>query len=471
MRTLSRRHFVLQSTAGAGVLAAVSRAAAEPRRIQSDPDDAGPLEAGAALADLTPPPGIPMWGYSNPDQISTGTLDPLFARALVLRTGGVAIAIISMDFGRMPMPPICRRVRDRARAFGVGEVIFSATHIHSGPIMELPDLPHNQAMESALADLLQRAANALQPVRVGVGRAPLDIAHNRRVVREGQCWMRWRNLDRLPSGPLDQELTVLHFESPTGESVATLAHYACHPVILASDNTRYSADWCGVMAREVQEATGAPCLFLQGAAGDINPYFDKMSLAEGAEEAVRAEGRKAAEAVFAALKNLDWPPADRNRIAHERAIVDAGLRYDFNDPSQTAILREAYGLMFEKYMAGLGESLPLPVDTLLLQDAIALTFHPGEPFVQFQIDFKARATAPCSLLCGYANDFHIYFPTIEAAIIGGYGASNATYVAVGTGERLLAESLTQVGRLQGAIGPLKGPGDLASQDWTPDQAG
>lgn len=307
----------------------------------------------------------------------------------------------------------------------------------------------------------------MQPVRLGAGKASLDIAHNRRVVKDGQCWMRWRNIEKLPSSPLDPELTALYLETPGGKALATLVHYACHPVILGPDNKEYSADWCGAMCREVQQQTGAPCLFLQGAAGDINPCYDKMSRAEGAVDAVRAEGGKAAQAVFSALKSLEWQVPSENRMAYSRSIVEVGLRYDLEDPTQVAIMKEAYARLYDFYLQDIDRRLPMPQDCLLLQDNVALVFQPGEPFIQFQLDLKSRSTVRHSLLCGYANEFHIYLPTVEAAIIGGYGASVTTYAGIGAGEKLLAEAQAQIGRLTGRLHGLRGPEDFEIRDWSP----
>ncbi len=466
MPTLSRRNFVLQSAAIAGLSASAS--AAKPLRIQSTPGGAHAFEAGVATADLTPPTGIQLWGYSNPEQISTGTIDPLFGKALVLRVGEACVGIISMDFGRMPPRAHCEAVRKKVRKAGINEVIFCATHTHSGPIMESPDLAHVEPICDALAALLVEAVGRLRPVRLGVGKAPLDIAHNRRVVKDGQCWMRWRNIEKLPSGPLDPELTALHLEGLDGKAVATLVHYACHPVIFGPDNREYSADWPGVMCRDVQGRTGAPCLFLQGAAGDINPCYDKMSLDEGAKDAVQAEGAKAAESVFNAMKSLDWQTPANNALAFERSTVEVGLRYDLDDPKEVAIMKAAYARLYDFYLDGIDRRLPLPQDCLLLQNNVALVFQPGEPFIQFQIDFKARSTVAHSLLCGYANEFHIYLPTVQAAIIGGYGASVTTYAGIGAGEKLLAEGIAQIGRLTGRLHPLRGPEDFQTQDWTPE---
>ena len=55
-------------------------------------------------------------------------------------------------------------------------------------------------------------------------------------------------------------------------SLATVVNYACHPTTLAWDNTLISPDYVGAM-REVVEARDrrAPCVFLQGASGDLGP--------------------------------------------------------------------------------------------------------------------------------------------------------------------------------------------------------
>ena len=45
----------------------------------------GPLMAGVATVDITPEPGLMLWGYSNRTHGATGTLDPLMAKAVVLR--------------------------------------------------------------------------------------------------------------------------------------------------------------------------------------------------------------------------------------------------------------------------------------------------------------------------------------------------------------------------------------------------
>src|SRR5262245_13815242 len=71
--------------------------------LLAGPVNGAGLEAGAAKADITPPTGFPMWGYADRhDKPSTDVLDPLLARALVLKVGEAKIALVSLDLGRAP---------------------------------------------------------------------------------------------------------------------------------------------------------------------------------------------------------------------------------------------------------------------------------------------------------------------------------------------------------------------------------
>ena len=55
-----------------------------------------PLQAGVAVADITPPVGYRMCGYFN-ERLSTGVLNPLHAKALVLRQGDTRAAMVFCD--------------------------------------------------------------------------------------------------------------------------------------------------------------------------------------------------------------------------------------------------------------------------------------------------------------------------------------------------------------------------------------
>src|SRR5690606_35138044 len=102
-------------------------------------EDSRGLVAGAARADITPPPGLPLWGYgSRRDTPARGTRDPLEATALVIGAGGRRMALVGLDLGRPPAREAMKAIEDRVRTeAGVESLFLVASHTHHGPCVEL----------------------------------------------------------------------------------------------------------------------------------------------------------------------------------------------------------------------------------------------------------------------------------------------------------------------------------------------
>lgn len=415
---------------------------------------AAEFEAGVAIVDITPEPGLPTWGYGAEAPVTTGVLDPLHARALVLRAGGDTLGIVALDLGRPPLPAAVARIRERAEAAGVDHLLITASHTHQAPPMDV-DAAYVDKIEQQIGACIEKAAGDLWPARIGVGRTEIDIAHNRRKILEsGQCMMVWRNAEMVPLGPTDHEAGVITLEDGDGKLRAVLVNYACHPVVLGPDNTEYSADWPGEMARVIKEEMGADCLFLQAGSGDINPYLDKTPIDEGGVEAMRTVGRTAAYDVIHALNSIDATAPDNANIVVEERRIEVGSRWDMTNPKNEKFLRDLVGdLLFEKYLAPVTPDFSVPIQTILINDDLALAAMPGEMFVQFQLDLKQHSPIKNTFLVGYANEFHVYFPTIKDSVARGYGAVMNTYVGVGAGHKLVTQSLLDIGRLMGALSP------------------
>jgi len=422
------------------------------------------LQAAVAVRDITPPPGIRMWGYADRPGNAAGTLDPLYAKTLILSDGARKAAIIVLDLGRVPMPDLTARIRSRAAEHGVDEVIMAATHTHGGPAVELSDRPHVAHIAHAIIEAIAEAAGNLEPVRLGRGRVDIDISHNRRVIKNGECCMLWRNAERLLTSPLDHEALLLTLERENGEPLAHLINYACHPVVLGGDNLEYSADWCGEMCRLIKEDTGAECLFLQGGAGDINPYLDKTPLDEGGIASMRETGTEAAKAVIPALRSISCSPVEDATLVYHEAMVRVGTRWDFSQPAVRQVFEDMYGDMFLPYASVLTDDLAVPLGVLTIGSAHAFAFFPGEFFVQAQLDLKANSPVADPFFCGYALDFHLYFPTVAAAAQGGYGGSVATYVGAGASGTLVHEAALTIGKQAGLLRPEPRPADFTLRD-------
>jgi hypothetical protein len=77
---------------------------------------------------------------------------------------------------------------------------------------------------------------------------------------------------------------------------------------------------------------------------------------------------------------------------------------------------------------------------------------PGEPFVEFETQLRSKSPLPDSFLIGYTNGYFAYFPTIAAAVRGGYGAdSTVVPTEAGTGERMLSTGLISIYELLGRL--------------------
>src|SRR5438093_13334732 len=74
------------------------------------------FKAGAARRDVTPKEPVPMWGYgARHDALSSGTLDPLHAAAVVIQAGTNKLAIVGLDLGRSPAEKSLQIIRQRIK--------------------------------------------------------------------------------------------------------------------------------------------------------------------------------------------------------------------------------------------------------------------------------------------------------------------------------------------------------------------
>jgi neutral ceramidase len=402
------------------------------------------LLAGVGVRDITPEPGLPLWGYSDRQGPATGVLDPLMLYALVFRAGDTTAALVSADLGRPPMKDIIEAIRLQAAALGISYLFFTATHTHHAPEMDVPNAPHASAVLDATVDAIRQALNNLEPADMGIGSTTFDIAHNRRyLLDDGRCAMLWRNEEHIPTEPVDREATLIKLDSAEGKPIAVLVHFACHPVVLGPSNREYSADYVGELRRVVEEQSGYPCVFLQGACGDINPYLDKTPVEQGGVAAARQVGEECARAVLATLPAIETKNASSSAIQFRRKEVAVGTRWNLDDPEERRIVFEGHGGkegLFGRYLEAARGSLAVPVTVLSLNSALAFVGMPGEIFVQYQFELKRKAPVRHALLCGYTEEYHAYFPTIADAMAGGYGGTTASYVGLGAADKLVLEA-------------------------------
>lgn len=426
-----------------------------------------PLKAGIAKVEITPPAGEKMWGYFDRVTPAQGTLDPLYARVLVLELGEKRLALVDLDLGRAFGPASLERLRDAARkSSGISYVLVQATHTHAGPVI-LDEYPsgapawENAAVEKigeAIEEAHQRAVEA----RLGTGYGATYIGYNRRRVNpDGTVTMFWRNQTRVPTAPVDPTVSVLRVDTAEGKPLAVLVNYSCHPVVFGPDNLQYSADFPGVMAQTVEQAFGSSpplCFFLQGAPGDINVYDATTPLKENAVKMRDWSGQHLGEEAARVAKAITTDAAPEPSLDFVEDTLRFHLRW--NQEKLRQGLLASYGPeIFKNFAPAIRDEYHLPVATVLINKHIAWMTMPGEPFVDFQINWRDRCPVSDAFFLGYANGYYGYFPTLKAATEGGYGTASATtWMEVGAGERMVDHALVRVYEMLGRLTDM--PEDL-----------
>jgi hypothetical protein len=421
------------------------------------------LKGGVAKVEITPQIGLPMYGYRNRSSPSQGILDPLYARVLALEAGETRLAIVTLDLGEIFANHWLDGLREAVRkSSGVSYVLVVASHTHSGPAPqgECPSKPI-PAWETATLDNIAKAIDEayrrLVPVQLGTGYGATYIGHNRlRVTGDGRATWFERNPTKIPTFPVDPTVAVMRIDRADGKPLAVLVNYACHPVVFKSDNLLYSADYPGVMTKTVEQAfDGEPiCFFLQGGAGDINPYFAVTPLAEDAVKLRDWTGEQLGQEAIRVAKNIKTQTAARATLDFAEDLLPARLRWNAEKIRQNLIKSRGQQAA-DEYAACLKTEFQLPVATVLINKKIALMGMPGEPFVEFQMNWRQRCPVPDAFFLGYANGSFGYLPTIQAATRGGYGAANSsTRVEVGAGEQMVDRAVVKIYQMLGRLSDL-----------------
>jgi hypothetical protein len=270
------------------------------------------LTAGVARTDITPPPGIRAhnWGAAR-TELATGVHRPLTATALAFHDPGADRwrYLLTLDLGWWRDTTSFHRLRDpilTALDAAPDDLLLHLVHTHAGPsISDLGlDLPGAELLPAYQEQLTAAAITACRTARESAAATVLTWAQGRcdlAVTRNLPCGDR----DVVafdPGTPADDTLLVGRI-TVDGATIATLVNYACHPTTLAHHNSLLSPDLVGATREVVESVTAAPCLFLQGASGELSP---REQYVPGTEQTDR-NGRVLGHATLAVLERMGAP--------------------------------------------------------------------------------------------------------------------------------------------------------------------
>ncbi len=406
------------------------------------------LRAGAAKRDITPKEPVPMWGYGERHaELSRGTLDPLEAAVIVIEVGNRKLAIVGLDLGRSPSEPSLQRIRERIQSeAGIENSFIAGSHTHHGPVLELNDekgkgkgrfdaaIRYYQQMEDNIVAAIVEAEKTLTPVKLATGMAELE-GFNRN-----------RHTKQQPP-PVDRTLAIMRFDdAATGTPIAVVVNFSGHPTSISASKLEFSADYVGAMKQTVEKELGGTAIFMQGASGDL-------SINKGERGDHSAFGQALGREVVKLAATLTPVLPDNPSLV----VKEERFRFDSRTDLKNPLVRIAYSVAFfpelvanfiDEYADGVRPRLTVA----LLNGDIAMVGASGEFFCQHAMRLRERARTGQLFFFGYCNGYHQYFPTIEAAAEGGYGADNQVAPAeVGAGERLMNTALTWLFQLQGKL--------------------
>jgi neutral ceramidase len=238
----------------------------------------GPLRAGAAKVDITPPKE--MFPIPQGAQTLGGVHDPIFARALVLDNGSTKVALISVDTaGMQNAADVVKAVSEELKV-PISHLSISSTHDHSTPTFG-GGANNNYDRGPYLALLLKgvveaaRQANAhLQPARIGFGTGKAYVNTN----RDEKIGTSYK-MGYAPEGPTDKTVAVMLITNSSGDPIAVWSNYAVHGVVMFLSKTKdgkseVNGDLPGWTANYVEDRMkGVIQVWTSGAAGDQNPMF------------------------------------------------------------------------------------------------------------------------------------------------------------------------------------------------------
>jgi hypothetical protein len=296
---------------------------------------------GVAREDITPPVGIyaRSWGAATHD-VTEGVHRPLTLTCLTLQSdpSEPPLVLIAADLGWWRSRDDEWSIRGPlldALSLHESRLMFCLSHTHAGPSLQRENEnrpggrliePYQATLRAAAIRAAKHALNNGQAATFTWRSGKCDLATNRDLPEPGK---RRFVCGYNPGLQADDTLLVGRVTAADDRMIATIVNYACHPTTLAWQNKLLSPDYVGAMREVVEARTEAPCLFLQGASGELAPaeqYSGDLALAD-------RHGRRVGYAVLATLEAMGRPGT--NLIY--QGVVESGAPLAMWQQEQTAI--------------------------------------------------------------------------------------------------------------------------------------
>ncbi|WP_157605513.1 hypothetical protein [Schlesneria paludicola] len=421
---------------------------------------------GGATVSVTPDQPVALWGQMS-TRISAGVESPVTATVLALesRRDGQSTEqsiMVACDLVAIPDEVLLKtrqRVTELVPEFPVAKIFLSATHTHTGPVMNegIYAIPPTGVMQPTeyVHFFAERVAAAIvsawtkrKPGKVGWGLGHAVVAQNRRAVfDDGTAAMYGRTTEnkfRMFEGYEDHGVEVLCCWDADDKLIATAINLAC-PAQEVEGRSFVNADlWHDVREKlRAEHGSDLHVLAWTGAAGDQSPHLMFRKAAE--ERMMKLRGldrlKELSRRLVAAWKEA-YDGAKLEKLSdvpliHQRDIVElprrevTGREWELAK-AKLADLSKQTGMQtllwwhggvvrrYEQQQAGTAKPYTMELHTIRLGD-IAIATNPFELYTDFGIQMKARSPALQTFVIQLAGP-GTYLPSQRAVEGGGYSA-------------------------------------------------
>ncbi|HOS38537.1 MAG TPA: neutral/alkaline non-lysosomal ceramidase N-terminal domain-containing protein [Spirochaetota bacterium] len=261
------------------------------------------LVAGAARVDITPPPGMPLAGYSKQSGAAEGFRTRLYARAIYIKPKtGKPIALVQCDLlsGSLILHHRVAELVAKETGVGADALMIAGTHTHSGPGGYFESNFYNRFAAAApgfdrdyfdflagrIAAAIMEAHTTSAPAKVAAGTMDFTgFSRNRSIeaYRHNATVPEAKKNDIFAAVNPSLHMVRVDCRDELGRFVprAAFSSYSIHATVIPNSNRLYNADVFAAVTREFErlarERLGAGEDFVHAAAngthGDNSPNY------------------------------------------------------------------------------------------------------------------------------------------------------------------------------------------------------
>lgn len=443
------------------------------------------VEVGVGRLSIEPKIGLRLCG-SLRDENSTALHNYLWTSVAIFDSDYQRLVIVAIDAIIFSLDEADQIRSCVAEVVGttVERVFLNLSHTHAVPAPpsfrefdpeNTEQWTENLEYFSKVIDQTKEAAKHallnIKPAALALSEGEVQIGVNRReVLPDGTL-----ALGENPDGPRDDRVGVVRIDSLSGDPIATIVHYSCHPDILGPKATLVSPDFIGPMRTLVERSVGGITIFLQGCCADVDPVVGIVVGDDGVKETERLGSLLGAEVLktflqigaqrsrkhrvywkgqnstvtgwaygetdlepavlSSATKNLNLPlrplPAVEDCLKFQQQCEKSWelAKNDNQLPLSDRLVarRRAIWASIQLDAARVGGEIriDLPIQSIRI-GPLALLGVPAEVFVEIgqqierQVVELSQLNGCRSFVSGYTNGVYFYIPTSNSFPAGGY---------------------------------------------------